>query len=80
MPGLPGTRNSPESPDTFSTFRIVGINKAADACLTARNASKNLTIDGDGRPGDRVADLVVRHFGIPADRAGLGVERDQMRV
>ena len=75
-----GTGNRVEPPRALAGLRVVGVDESADAVLTARDADDHLVVHDERRERRGVALLVFLHRRVPGDRAGLHVERDQVRV
>src|SRR5579871_2295223 len=69
--GVTGAGNGPEPPGAFSRFCVVSIHEAANSCLAARDTRHDLSVDGEGRSRNAVADLVVGYLCIPAHRTGF---------
>src|SRR6185503_19236515 len=77
---LAGPRNGVEAPRALPGLRVVGVDEAADAVLAAGDADNHLVLDDERRDGGRVPLREVFERRVPDDRAGLHVERQQVRV
>src|ERR1700733_12779862 len=69
-----------EAPDELAVFGVVGLDEAANAVLTAVGADQNFAVGGGRRHRLAVTLLGIAHLMLPNDRAGLGVERDELGV
>src|ERR1700684_2386601 len=78
--GLAGSGDGPEAPDAFAGGGFVGGKKAADAFVAAGDSGDDEVANGEGSLGGAVILMVVDHFGVPDELAGVAMERDEMGV
>ncbi len=69
-----------EAPDELAVLGVIGLDEAADAILAAVGADQDFAVDGGWRHRLAVALLGIADLFLPDDGAGLGVERDELRV
>ena len=78
--GFAGRGDRIEAPGALAGARIVRVEEAADAGLTAAHTHHDLAADGQRRQGHAVSGFVVFDLYGPALEAALGVERDQVAI
>ena len=72
--------NGVEAPDELAILGVIGLDEAADAILAAVGADQDFAVDGGRRHRLAIALLGIADLFLPDDGAGLGVERDELRV
>src|SRR6185437_14985989 len=80
VPGFTRARNRIEAPQTLAINRRVGVDETSDSVIPARNSDKNLVFNRQRSTGDPVSVVVVRNRDVPEQLAGLGVQREQVRI
>ena len=73
-------RDRVERPQQIAVLRIEGLNEAADTVLAAVGADQHLAVDDDRRHRFRISFVGIGDLLFPHQPAGLGVERDQLRI
>ena len=75
-----GAGHRPETPHALAGLGVVGVQKSANAVFGARNSDDDFVLDRQRRECDGVRGLVIGDFYVPADAAGLHVQRNQVGV
>src|SRR5580693_3691729 len=78
--GLTGSGDGPEAPDAFAGGGFVGGEEAADAFVAAGDTGNYQIADSERGLGGAVILMVVDHFGVPDELAGVAVKGDEMGV
>ena len=69
-----------EGPEQLAVRGIERLDEAAHAVFAAVRADQHLAVDDHGRHRFRVALLGIGDLRLPQELAGLGVERDELRI
>ena len=80
MTGFAGTGDRVEFPGLAPGARVIGGDESANAELSTGNAHDHLVLDDKRRNGHRISGVRIRNRGIPKRTAGLGIERNEVRV
>src|SRR3984957_814184 len=78
--GLTGSGDGPEAPDAFAGGGFVGGEEAADAFVAAGDTGNYQIADSERGLGGAVILMIVDHFGVPDELAGVAVKGDEMGV
>jgi len=73
-------RNRIEGPDQLAGLGIERLDEAADAVFAAVGADQHLVLDHGRRHRFAIALFRIGDVALPGDRAGLGIERHQLRI